>query len=221
MNGTAGIETTIAIVGAGPVGLAAALVLADAGYRVALIAPANPVPDKRTSALLAGSVALLERIGVWRDLIAEAAPLRTMRIVDATRRLIRAPEVAFDAGEIGLPAFGYNLTNAALVAALERAVANRGITRIDALANDVAVADDKVVIALADGGTVTAKLVIGAAIFGIGWGLSGFCPGPSVANLGLVPWQVWPFVAAMFVGSWVAGQFMEFAPSPPAATTAA
>ena len=68
---------------------------------------------------------------------------------------------------------------------------------------------------------VDRPLVIGAAIFGVGWGLSGFCPGPSVANLGLVPWQVWPFVAAMFVGSWVAGQFMEFAPSPPAATTAA
>ena len=68
---------------------------------------------------------------------------------------------------------------------------------------------------------VDRPLVVGAAIFGVGWGLSGFCPGPSVANLGLVPWQVWPFVAAMFVGSWVAGQFMEFAPSPPAATTAA
>jgi len=68
---------------------------------------------------------------------------------------------------------------------------------------------------------VDRPLVIGAAVFGVGWGLSGFCPGPSVANLGLVPWQVWPFVAAMFVGSWVAGQFMEFAPSPPAATTAA
>jgi uncharacterized membrane protein YedE/YeeE len=57
-------------------------------------------------------------------------------------------------------------------------------------------------------------LVIGAAIFGVGWGISGFCPGPSVANLGLVPGSVWPFVAAMFIGSWVSGQFMEFAPTP-------
>jgi hypothetical protein len=64
-------------------------------------------------------------------------------------------------------------------------------------------------------------LVIGAAVFGVGWGISGFCPGPSVANLGLVPWHVWPFVVAMFAGSWVAGQFMEFSPTPPAATKAA
>jgi hypothetical protein len=68
---------------------------------------------------------------------------------------------------------------------------------------------------------VDAPLVLGAAVFGVGWGISGFCPGPSVANLGLVPLEVWPFVAAMFLGSWVAGQFMEFSPTPPAATTAA
>ena len=68
---------------------------------------------------------------------------------------------------------------------------------------------------------IDAPLVIGAAVFGVGWGMSGFCPGPSVANLGLVPWHVWPFVVAMFAGSWVAGQFMEFSPTPPAATTAA
>jgi hypothetical protein len=68
---------------------------------------------------------------------------------------------------------------------------------------------------------IDAPLVIGAAVFGVGWGISGFCPGPSVANLGLVPWHVWPFVVAMFAGSWVAGQFMEFSPTPPAATKAA
>ncbi len=70
-------------------------------------------PDERTSALMAGSVALLERLGVWSALAAEAAPLRTLRIVDGTGRLVRAPEVAFAASEIGLPAFGYNLANAA------------------------------------------------------------------------------------------------------------
>ena len=56
---------------------------------------------------------------------------------------------------------------------------------------------------------VDAPLVIGAAVFGIGWGLSGFCPGPAIADLGLVPQDVWLFVVAMFVGSWVAGQFVE------------
>jgi uncharacterized membrane protein YedE/YeeE len=63
---------------------------------------------------------------------------------------------------------------------------------------------------------IDAPLVAGAAIFGIGWGISGFCPGPAVANLGLVASDVWPFVAAMFIGSWVSGQFMEFSPAPSA-----
>lgn len=61
---------------------------------------------------------------------------------------------------------------------------------------------------------IDAPLVAGAAIFGIGWGIAGFCPGPAVANLGLVPLSVWPFVAAMLLGSWVSGRFMEFAPTP-------
>jgi uncharacterized membrane protein YedE/YeeE len=45
-----------------------------------------------------------------------------------------------------------------------------------------------------------ARLLGGAALFGVGWGLSGFCPGPAVAALvtGLAP--VFAFVAAMMAG---------------------
>lgn len=151
----------IAVVGAGPVGLAATAALADRGYRVALIAPAAP-PDKRTSALLAGSVALLERLGVWPELAADAAPLKTMRIVDGTQRLIRAPEVAFDATEIGLPAFGYNVANSALVAALVRAVAERNVQRFEAFADSAVTDADGVRIAVADGSIVNAMMAIAA-----------------------------------------------------------
>ncbi|HZP20235.1 MAG TPA: DUF6691 family protein [Bauldia sp.] len=52
-------------------------------------------------------------------------------------------------------------------------------------------------------------LVAGAAIFGVGWGLAGFCPGPAIAALSLIPDQVWLFVAAMVAGSWIAGEVME------------
>lgn len=47
---------------------------------------------------------------------------------------------------------------------------------------------------------VDARLLGGAALFGIGWGLSGFCPGPAVTALasGLAP--VFAFVAAMLAG---------------------
>ena len=43
-------------------------------------------------------------------------------------------------------------------------------------------------------------LIAGAAIFGIGWGLAGFCPGPALAALGSGLWQVFVFVAAMVAG---------------------
>lgn len=44
------------------------------------------------------------------------------------------------------------------------------------------------------------SLLIGAAMFGIGWGLVGFCPGPAVAGLVLGAWQPWLFVVAMLAG---------------------
>jgi uncharacterized protein len=44
------------------------------------------------------------------------------------------------------------------------------------------------------------RLLTGAAIFGIGWGLVGLCPGPAVANLPLGLWQAIVFVAAMLMG---------------------
>ena len=43
-------------------------------------------------------------------------------------------------------------------------------------------------------------LLLGAALFGIGWGLVGFCPGPALAGLVLGVWQPWLFVAAMLAG---------------------
>jgi uncharacterized membrane protein YedE/YeeE len=65
------------------------------------------------------------------------------------------------------------------------------------------------------------SLVAGAAIFGVGWGLAGFCPGPAFANLGLVPLSVLPFVAALLAGSWLTGLVIERArPAPPKAAAA-
>ena len=70
--------------------------------------------------MLHGSVDLLSLLDVWPALAARAAPLTAIRIVDATRRLLRAPEMTFHAAEIGLPAFGFNIANQELVDALRR-----------------------------------------------------------------------------------------------------
>lgn len=47
---------------------------------------------------------------------------------------------------------------------------------------------------------VDRPLLLGAALFGIGWGLVGFCPGPALASLVLGAWQPWLFVLAMLAG---------------------
>ncbi|MHA1553245.1 MAG: FAD-dependent monooxygenase, partial [Alphaproteobacteria bacterium] len=91
----------IVVVGAGPVGLAGALALAQNGHTVELVAPDTAPADRRTSALFGRSIDFLKSLGVWNELADGCAPLATMRIIDGTRRLIRSPEVAFPAHEIG------------------------------------------------------------------------------------------------------------------------
>jgi uncharacterized membrane protein YedE/YeeE len=48
--------------------------------------------------------------------------------------------------------------------------------------------------------SVTLRLVLGSAVFGVGWGLAGFCPGPALVALGAGFPKAWGFVAAMLAG---------------------
>ena len=48
--------------------------------------------------------------------------------------------------------------------------------------------------------TINKKLLIGAMLFGIGWGLVGICPGPGIVLLGTGEWQAYVFIPAMIVG---------------------
>src|SRR5215217_3813453 len=112
-----------AVIGGGPAGLTAAIALAATGAKTALLARRVPYADNRTTALLGASTDLLERLDVWPRCREKAAALRTMRLVDDTGRLIRAPEVRFSSDEIGLEQFGYNIDNRALMVALEQRAA--------------------------------------------------------------------------------------------------
>lgn len=47
---------------------------------------------------------------------------------------------------------------------------------------------------------VDVPLLSGAALFGVGWGLSGYCPGPGVALLANVSWETWVFIPALLAG---------------------
>jgi uncharacterized membrane protein YedE/YeeE len=53
---------------------------------------------------------------------------------------------------------------------------------------------------------IDARLLLGAAIFGLGWGLQGYCPGPAVVAAGLGQWPALVFLPAMLAGAWVAAR---------------
>lgn len=151
------------VVGGGPAGLTAAIALAAGGLATALVGKRPDRPDNRTTALLGGSVTALETLGVWDLCAAQSAPLRIMRIVDDTGRLWRAPEVKFEAGEIDLDAFGHNIANRDLVAALERrAAALPNLKLIDDEVTGVEPDDDAVSVTTKTGDTLRVPLVIGA-----------------------------------------------------------
>jgi 2-octaprenyl-6-methoxyphenol hydroxylase len=158
-----GKSAEVVIVGGGPAGLTAAIALAGAGIETALVARPLGVPDNRTTALLASSVTALDTLGVWPLCRDHAAPLRVMRIIDDTARLLRAPEVHFAASEIGLDAFGHNIENRYLLAALDaRARALAALTIVEDTARAVTIEDRQVTIELASGDRLTARLAIGA-----------------------------------------------------------
>ena len=154
------ISAEVAVIGGGPAGLVAAIALATAGIDTLLIAPPAE-PDHRTTALLAGSVTALETLGVWPACVPHAAPLRKIRLIDATQRLIRAPEVLFTAAEIGLDAFGHNIENRHLITALEARAVELQLARIAGAAVSIAPDAAGVSIKHTDG-EARVRLVIGA-----------------------------------------------------------
>jgi 2-octaprenyl-6-methoxyphenol hydroxylase len=151
------------VIGGGPAGLATAIAVAKAGAMTALVARRLPYADNRTTALLGQSVDLLERLDVWPRCAGNAAALRTMRLVDDTRRLIRAPEVKFSSDEIGLEAFGYNIQNRILMEALEhRAAELPNLIRLDDEADSISPGDEAAVVLTASGQALAGRLVVGA-----------------------------------------------------------
>ncbi len=157
-------ESAMAIVvGGGPAGLTAAITLATGGIRAVLVGRRPAQADNRTTALLAGSVTALETLGVWDSCAARSAPLKVMRIVDDTGRLWRAPEVKFEANEIGLEAFGYNIENRDLVKALEdRAGTLSNMTIVEDDVLEVEPGLETISVRLKGGTVLHAALVIGA-----------------------------------------------------------
>ncbi len=155
--------TDIVVVGAGPSGMACALMLARSGFKTALVAPAVNTEDGRTTALLDASVEMLKSIDLWHELEPHCAPLRHMRIIDATKRLIRAPEVVFDSMELKLAAFGYNIENRSLNEVLsQKCLAEPNLRRVSARLENLSLAADEAALRLDTGEIISAHFVVGA-----------------------------------------------------------
>jgi len=153
----------VAVIGGGLAGMIAAVALARGGRNVALVAPPAPKEDRRTTALMDQSIRFLDRLTLWEKLRPAAAPLTSMRIIDGTNRLLRAPTTTFRSAEVGLDAFGYNFPNKALMDVLETAIAAEGnITRFTGMAETIGVAPEAVTVTLADGEEIVADFAVGA-----------------------------------------------------------
>ena len=62
---------------------------------------------------------------------------------------------------------------------------------------------------LTDKTALDKPLLIGAATFGIGWGMTGYCPGPAVASLALGNSEGLVMVISIYAGFWAAGRLMR------------
>ena len=159
----AGRSADILIAGAGLAGLTAAFGLAQAGFDVVSCGAAERTGRGRTVALLDQSVVFLESLGVWAGLRSQAAPLRSLRLIDDTGGFFPPRPVEFHAAEIGLDAFGWNIENDRMAEALAAAVAQ--IPGVERVAAGVAAYDFSVGAVrarLGDGRVISARLVIGA-----------------------------------------------------------
>ncbi|RWC92001.1 MULTISPECIES: UbiH/UbiF family hydroxylase [unclassified Mesorhizobium] len=153
----------ILIAGTGPAGLIAALAFADAGFPVTIAGPEVSAPDGRTTALMTPALKVLERLGVLEDIEPKAAPLKVMRIVDATGRLIRSPVVIFRASEIDEEQFGLNLPNGVLGPALAgKVAAHSGIEWRRSMVKAWHLGAAKAHAALVDGSEIDASLAVAA-----------------------------------------------------------
>ncbi len=157
------IHSDIIIVGTGAAGLASALGLAQAGWRVTLVGRPNLRQSARTVALFDRSLRLFENLGVIDRQRPDFAALETMRIVDDTGSLFRTPPVEFRAGEIGLDVFGENIENHLLIGQLLAAArATPGLTLVEGEATHAQSDDTGADLLLDTGERLRARLLVAA-----------------------------------------------------------
>ena len=152
----------VIIIGGGLAGQIAAYAIAKTGLQTIHLAPKAPV-DRRTSALMTPSVKILQELNLIDTPSELGIPLEKIRIIDATSRLVRAPEALFDSKEAGETAFGWNFSNAELTKHfVPKTKELDNLKRIEASAKYMRRSEGIWTIDLSDGSTVRAPLIVGA-----------------------------------------------------------
>ena len=158
--------TDVLIVGGGPVGGSLACALASAGVSSVLVdrAPADkfldPSFDGRATAVAQGPKKMLEKIGVWRLLGANVAPIQDIRVVDGHSRLF----LHYDHEDVGEDALGYMVENRCLRHAVSMAATAVPAVTVMAPAeiDELERTETAVTAKLKGGDYLTASLVVGS-----------------------------------------------------------
>lgn len=155
-------DADIIVVGGGLTGISAAISAARLGFVTTHLSP-KTAEDKRTSALMGPSVQFLEDQGFVDTPDDIGTPLRKIRIIDATNRLVRAPETLFDSAEIDQDAFGWNFPNALLGKTIaKQTVGLANYTVIDTSFETMEPIIGGYRVETTDGRKLTARMVVGA-----------------------------------------------------------
>lgn len=159
-------DTDVAVIGGGVAGCALTAILAAQGIKTCCIdrdAPDESTArkqDMRTTAISFGSRNVLRAAGVWDDIAAQSAAIKTIHILDGGR----GPLLEFNAADVDADAFGWIVENADLKGALFRRLASLPAARhmAPATASDFSVSEESVFVPLHDEKILRAKILVGA-----------------------------------------------------------
>lgn len=156
------ISADIIVVGGGLAGTAAAVGIARLGFTTTHLAPKAPA-DRRTSALMGPSIKVLVDTGLVDDVSKLGTPLAKIRIIDATNRLLRAPETLFDSAEANIECFGWNLGNQDLLSAFGKVAKTlSNYKKIEVPFSSMTQEGDGFSVRLEDGQNISCCLLVGA-----------------------------------------------------------
>ena len=159
----------IVVAGAGYVGMAAAVAIKSAAPRLDVrVVDAAPAQvwrkDERASAIAAGASRMLDRLGLWDEILPDAQPITDMIVTDSrTADPVRPVFLTFDGDVAPGEPFAHMVPNSTLVGALRGSAERLGITVEQGIMVDgFETGDASTDIRLQDGRTVTARLLIAA-----------------------------------------------------------